>query len=56
MPMATKLGKEETYLKGLLLKKSHVPFIRGPCEITFQTKNVIPPLPNGKWPPSLVGW
>ena len=44
--MASNLGRIITYLNVLLPIKSHVPLIAWSCEITWQTKTIITPLPQ----------
>ena len=44
--MATKLGGMISYLVGLLHIKSYDPLMTGPCEITWQTKTIISPIPQ----------
>ena len=56
MPMTTKPCRGVTYHKGVPTIKSQDPFISWFCEIKWQTKNVIFPLPQGLWPQNLEGW
>ena len=50
VPLATKLGKMVTYLKGLPSLKTHDTLI------TWQTKTIISPLLQSLWPPNLRIW
>ena len=45
MTMATKLGRMVVYLNGIPSIKSHTTLIVWSCEIMWQTKTTIPPLP-----------
>ena len=54
--IATKLGVLITYLDGLLPIKSLDPLIVWSCQITWQTKSIISPIPQCLWPPNLAGW
>ena len=54
--MARKLGKTGTYLEGLLPLKSHDAMITWSCEITWQTKTIISPLPQCLRPPNMAAW
>ena len=56
VPMPTKLGKIVTYLDGLLSMKLHGPLITWSCEIKWQTKTSMFPLPQCQWPRNLVVW
>ena len=51
-PMATITDKIVTYLDGLLPIKSHGPFIRWSCKVTWQTKTII----SQQWSPNLSDW
>ena len=53
--IATKLGRMITYFDGLLPITSHDTLISLSCEITWQTKTIIFPIPQCLWPPNLVG-
>ena len=46
MPMTTKLGRMMTYLDEILPIKSNDPLITWSCEITWQSKTIIPTLPQ----------
>ena len=52
MPIVTKLGIVVTYCEceRVLARKSHDPRIMWCCEITWQTKTIISPLPQYLWP------
>ena len=54
--VATKCCRMVTCFDGRLPKKSHDGFIRSSCEIPWQTKTIIPPLPRCLWSPNLSGW
>ena len=36
--------------------KSHNPLNTWSCEVTWQIKNILSPLPQYLWPPNLAGW
>ena len=50
VPMNTKLGKGVTYNQELLPKKSHDHWATLACDITWQTKANLSPLPQCLWP------
>ena len=54
--MASKLGRMRTYLAKLLPIKSHDARIMLSCEITWQIKTIISPLPQFLWPLSMAAW
>ena len=54
--MASKLGRMRTYLAELLPIKSHDARIMLSCEITWQIKTIISPLPQFLWPLSVAAW
>ena len=56
MPVVTKLGRMVTYHEGLPSIISHDLLITWSCEIIWQTKSIISPVPQYLWPQNLVGW
>ena len=53
-PMATKRGRKVTYVDGLQPITSHGSLITWSCEITWQPKIIISPLPQCQWPPDFA--
>ena len=56
MHMSTKLTKEVTYHERLLPIKSHDLLVMWSCDITWQTKTIISPLPLDLWLTNVTGW
>ena len=56
MAMATKLGRIETYLEGLLTMKLYNALMMWSCKVTWQTNTIISLLPDCLRPPNLAGW
>ena len=56
MATATKVSGVVTYYEGLPPIKAHGPLITWSCEITWQTKNIMIPLPEWPWTPNFAGW
>ena len=56
LSLATKRGRMVTCLNELLTIKSHDPFIIRFCQITWQNKPLISPLPQCLQPPNMVAW
>ena len=56
MPIATTNGRVVIYLNRLVFMKLHDPLITWSCEIMWQTKIIIPILPEYLWTQNLVGY
>ena len=56
MPMAAKISRMVTYLERLVSMKLHDHIITWFCEITWQSKIIIYPLPQSLLLPNLEGW
>ena len=54
--MATKLGRMVTYFDYLLLIKSNDHIITRFCETTWQTKNMVSPIPQCLWQQNMARW